>query len=111
MNNRGNLLVNILIMVMSVTLFIAVIPMLSGVFNIARGCSYLNCAGYIDSSATGAGCSGTNQTYMASYNTESLTCTVLDLGIPFLVLGVIFCAVMMIMYNKNPVETSPDYYG
>jgi len=99
-------------MVMSVTLFIAVIPMLSGVFDIARGCSYLNCGGYIDSTATGgASCIATNQTYSASLNTENLTCTVLDLGIPFLVLGVIFCAVMMIMANKNPMEQDQSYYG
>ena len=105
-------MVGILIFVMAIIIFIGTLPAIQSSMNVARGCSYLNCGGYVDSEATGASCSGSNQTYTSTLREDSLSCTVIDLGIPYLILGVLVAGVSLLLHNKlsTPPPEQP-YYG
>lgn len=115
MNNKGNFMIGILILLMAMVLFVGTLPVLSKLFNDARGCSSLNCAGYVDKSETvsGSTCTSSNQSYQAGLEESTLACTITDLGIPFIVLGVIIAAISLLLYNKlgmTPQE-QPQYGG
>ena len=113
MNNKGQMLVvGIMVMVMAMIIFIAILPAIKDVMDDARGCDYLNCAGYVDKDATTAGgsCPTTNQTYDSTYESSSLACTILDLGIPYLILGVLVALIAKLIHGKL-VEQAPPEYG
>lgn len=110
MNKKGNFLINMFMVVLAMIFFIALIPALVDSFNIPRGCSYLNCAGYVDADASGEGCSATNKSYLPSLETHSLSCTAVDLGIPLLILGVLFAGIMIVIYNKPQTPAPEPYY-
>ena len=94
MNNKGQqILMGIMILIMAVLIFVAVLPALKSVINTSRGCDYFNCAGYIDADASGTGCSASNQTYVASLEQDDLACVVIDLTIPYIILGVLAASV------------------
>jgi len=108
-NKRGQMfMIGIMMVIMAILIFIATLPATKELINNARGCSNLNCAGYIDSTATGSGCSGTNQSYMSTLEEDTLACTVLDLAIPFLILGVLSAAVFKIVRGEG-VEQPQQY--
>lgn len=114
MNNKGQLIIiGILVLVMAILIFVATLPAVSEIIQNARGCSYLNCAGYKDKSATGAGCGSTNQTYTTAVDSDTLSCTILDLAIPFLILGVLTGLIAKLIHGKLvEAEGSPDMgYG
>ena len=67
MNKKGQaFLIGILIAIMALLIFVSTPPAVKETINQARGCSYLNCNGYVDNSASGDGCTGSNQTYMST---------------------------------------------
>lgn len=108
-------MIGILVMVMALIIFIATIPAIKDITNDARGCSYLNCAGFIDSDAAAAttSCAATNQTYTSGLETDSLACTIIDLQIPYLILGVLVVAISLLMRGKlvRMLEPEPAYGG
>jgi len=110
MNKKGQMMmIGILILIMALLIFIATLPAVSDVMDTSRGCSYLNCAGFVDDSATaGTTCSATNQTYDSAQDKDTLACTVLDLVIPFLILAVLAGLVMKLISGRM-VEQQPDY--
>ena len=114
MNNKGQeMIVGVMIMVMAVIIFIATIPAMKSMFDNARGCSYLNCGGYKDAKATGAGCGSSNQTAIDSLEEDTLSCTILDLGIPYLILGVLVALIGKLIHGKLVEAPQPSYaeYG
>ena len=113
MNKKGQMMmIGILILIMALIIFVATLPAIQETMDNSRGCSSLNCAGYVDDSATaGTTCSATNQTYNSALDTSALSCTVLDLAIPFLILAVLAALVMKLIHGRM-VEPQPDYgYG
>lgn len=110
-NKRGQaFMIGIMVAIMALLIFVSTLPAVKETINTVRGCSYMNCAGYVDPNAVGNGCSGSNQTYMATYEEDSLGCTILDLAIPFLVLGVLVAIIYKIMRGES-VEQMPQGYG
>ncbi len=110
-NNKGGqmFMVGIMILIMSLLIFIATLPAVSNVLQDTQGCSNLNCAGYVDQSASGAGCSVTNQSYLPSGNNNALSCTIIDLIIPFIVLGVLIALITMLMSGRLMDRPEPQY--
>ena len=114
MNNKGQqVMIGIMIMVMAVILFIATLPAIRSVIGTARGCDNLNCGGYIDADASSgaAVCSATNRSYQSSLEEDTLSCTILDLGIPYLILGVLVGLVAKLLHGKMVEPEPPQYMG
>jgi hypothetical protein len=105
------LMITLLMLIMAIMIFIATLPATKEVINKARGCDYLNCKGYIDPEASGGNsCTSNNQTYSSSLETDSLSCTSLDLFIPFLVLCVLGAIGYKIMRGDS-IEQPMNPYG
>jgi len=113
MNGKGQMMiVGILILVITVIIFVAMLPAMQSVTDIARGCSYFNCAGYVDpNSAVGDSCISTNQTYTSSLEEKSLSCTAIDIMIPILILIVIAGLAAALIKGKLATESQPTYPG
>lgn len=105
------LLVGIMIMVMAVILFIAILPAIKSIMDDARSCEYLNCAGYVDIDATGASCGSSNKSYSEAADEDGLSCTILDLGIPYLILGVLVGLVGKLIAGRLVEPQPPQQYG
>jgi len=105
------LMIGILFIVMALLIFVATLPATKNLIDKARGCNSLNCAGYIDKDATAmsGGCPSTNQSYDSSYEEDDLSCTIIDLMLPFLILGVLGGLVYKI--TRGEVTEAPAAYG
>ena len=111
-DNKGQaMIMGILLLVMGVIVFIAVLPAISSVIDTARQCNNLNCEGYIDSSDARSGdtCSSTNRSYMTDETQNEFACTILDLGIPYLILAVLIGLVTKLVSGKMVEPVQPDY--
>jgi len=110
-NKKGQaFLIGIMIAIMALLIFVSTLPAVKETINTARGCSYLNCNGYVDTDASGDGCSGSNQTYYSSYEQDTLGCTILDLAIPFLILGILIAIITKVMRGES-LDQQPQQYG
>jgi len=108
-NKKGQMfMIGIMMVIMALLIFIATLPATKSLINSARGCSNLNCAGYVDADASGGNaCIATNQTYTSTLEEDTLGCTILDLAIPFLILGVLSAAVLKIV--RGEAIEQPQY--
>lgn len=102
-------MIGILFLVMALLIFLATIPAIKELMNTGRGCRYLNCQGYIDADSTGATCSGTNNTYVSTLETDSLGCIMVDLIIPILVLGVLAALIFKVTHGKAEESYGGSY--
>jgi len=111
-NKQGQaFMIGIMVAIMSLLIFVSTLPAVKETINVGRGCSYLNCNGYVDNGATGDGCSATNQTYMSTLEEDTLACTVLDLAIPFLILGILIALVYKVMRRESVDQPQQQGYG
>lgn len=112
-NKKGQtMIVGLMLLVMATIMFIAMVPAMASIFSKAEGCDSLNCGGYVDADATsGSTCSSTNRSYQVALagNTNDLACTVIGLGIPYIVLAVIVALVTKLIHGKLVDEPTPDY--
>lgn len=103
-----------MVLVMAILIFVATLPAMISVIGDSRGCDNLNCARYVDPHASGSGaCTATNQTYVSTLEENTLACTIMDLFLPFLILGVLVGLIAKLIHGKlvEP-EGSPDMgYG
>jgi len=110
MNNRGQMLmVGMMIMIMAILIFVSTLPATQSVINTARQCDGLNCPGYVDPDATGASCTAANSSYDSSLDTNALSCTILDLMIPFIILGVLIGIITKLLHGQ--LVDSPQQQG
>lgn len=109
MNKRGNVLINVLMAVMAVIILIGVVPGIQEVVGISRNADGLNCKGYVDptieTTVTG------NLSYNANFDTNTFGCTILDLAIPFLVIGIIIASIILVMYGQRREQQPMEMYG
>lgn len=111
-NKRGQMMmIGIMVLIMVVLIFIATLPAISNVMDDARDCNNLNCAGWVDQDASGAGCSSTNTSYLPDGKNNALTCTIMDLFLPFLILGVLIGLITALLHGKLAQDTQPQYGG
>ncbi len=109
--NGQMFMIGIMILIMSLLIFIATLPAVSTVLSDTQNCQNLNCAGFVDNDASGAGCSATNTSYIPSGNQNALSCTIIDLIIPFIVLGVLIALITMLMSGRLAETPQPQYGG
>ena len=102
-------MVGILILVMSVLVFTSTLPAVQTTIAGVRGCDSLNCVGFVDSTATGTGCSATNTSYLPGGDqSNSLSCTIMDLFLPFLILGILIGLITALLHGRLG-QTEPQY--
>lgn len=103
MNNKGNLMampMNLLMLFISVTFLIALIPAFVEMQDMAQERDSLNCHGYVAYDDLGA------VDYVRSANSSiatksSIGCMAIKLYIPYIVLGVLIAGVAMIFYGRT----------
>lgn len=92
MNKRGNFMVGILVAIMSLFLFLALVPAIVQMFGMSKGSDSANCPGYVDPAGY--------YSYNASRSTNTLTCTVLDFSPGLIVVGVVFSIIIGIITGR-----------
>ena len=103
------MMIGMMVLIMAVLIFISCLPAVQTVMDETRGCSHLNCDGYIDPDASGAGCSSTNQSYNPTLSDNSVSCTILDLFVPFLIMGVLIGIITKLLHNQLVDRPEPQY--
>lgn len=105
MNNRGQvIIINLLFLVMTIVVFVALLPVINTQINNARDQSVLNCA-----SNTNV-CSVTPAVpcYNSSKPKEDIGCALLGLYVPYIVIVVLIATVAKLMANRVEGFMSPQ---
>ena len=112
-NKRGQMLmIGIMILIMALLIFIATLPAVSQIMDESRQCNNLNCEGYSDPDATGASggnCTTSNRSYNPNLSQNALSCTILDLIIPFIILGVLIGLITKLLHGGLVDRPEPQY--
>jgi len=88
-NNRGQMImINLLFLLMTIAVLVAIIPALSDMLSISQQSDGLNCNGYVY-----GGDSGHVLSYNSSLQTNSLACLAINMYLPYIVLAVLIMAV------------------
>lgn len=104
-DKRGfSLITGLLMFFLALTFLTALVPALVDVISDAKARDSLNCkdAGDYNSTINPNGSGG---------EVDSISCRAIDLAIPFIVLGVIFGGIMLILYGQRRQEAPPAGYG
>ena len=92
-NNRGQMImINLLFLLMTIAVLVAIIPALSDILGIAQQSDGLNCAGYISGGNVNATLS-----YNASLQTNTLACLAINMYLPYIVLAVLIMTVSRLL--------------
>jgi len=100
MNNNGSLMslpINLLMLFITVTFLVALIPGFVDMQSMAQQSDNLNCNGY---SYNGMG-SASSLSYNSSLATNSIACLAIKLYLPYIVLGVLIAGVALIFYGRG----------
>ena len=89
-------MIGMLILVISILLLVTMIPLLSNILNVARQSDHLNCKGFVYN-----GNSSDPLSYSSTTSTDSISCTAIDLTIPFIVLCVIIGGVAALLAGNG----------
>lgn len=104
--NKGgfSLITGLLMFFLALVFLTAIVPALVDTVTDAKAADSLNCkdAGDYNSTINPNGSGG---------EVDSVACRALDLAIPFIVLGVIFGGIMLILYGQRRQEAPPAGYG
>jgi len=109
-NKKGSLMdlpVNLLMLFITITFLIALIPGFVEMQNMAQQSDQLNCAGYKYN-----GDAGHRLSYNATIGTNSsIGCMAIKLYIPYIVLGVLIAGVALIFYGRQSGGGGGNPYG
>jgi hypothetical protein len=108
-SKKGNLMtlpMNLLMLFITVTFLVALIPGLVEIINTAQQSDSLNCAGYKYNG---------DATHALSYNStigtqSSIGCLAIKLYIPYIVLGVLISGVALIFYGRTMGDQQQQAY-
>jgi hypothetical protein len=95
MNNRGNIMLNLMFFLMGLAVLVIFISPISAFIGIAETSNNLNCPGYVYNGNPNATLS-----YNASLNSSSLTCLAMKLYLPYIVLACLIGGVSALLYNR-----------
>ena len=108
MNKKGSLMdmpVNLLMLFITITFLIALIPGFVQMQDMAQQSDQMNCVGYLHQ-----GNSGATLSYNATIGTKSsIGCMAIKLYLPYIVLGVLIAGVAMIFYGRTMGQSQPQY--
>lgn len=111
-NKRGQvLIINLIFLVMTLVVFVAMIPVLKTTINDARHQDALNCESNLNDCSTNP----EKPCYNSSKIEDATACAMVDLYIPYIVIIILIAAVAKLMANKvesfvTPQQQQP-YYG
>ena len=106
MNKKGQeFMLGLMILVMAIIVFIATIPALKSIMDTTRQSNYLNCDGYVYITAENP------LSYNDSLEEETLACVIMDLNLPYLILGVLVVSITLLMRGKLISREEPSYGG
>lgn len=110
MDRKGSLMslpMNLLILFIAVTFFVALIPGFSEILGMAQNSQSLNCVGYVYN-----GDPGNVLSYNATIGTQSsIACLAIKLYLPYIALGVLIAGVAMIFYGRSSAGGQEQMYG
>ena len=111
-NKRGQMMIfGLMVLVMIVIVFSAFIPVFQDSINNARGSDGLNCVSTLSicSASQGEPC------YNSSIRTETTSCLIMDIYLPYIIIAVLLLGVSALMAGKlglfSPQPTQPEYPG
>lgn len=112
-NNRGQMMmIGIMILIMAILIFISTLPAVQTVIDETRQCNNLNCEGYTDPDASGgSNCTVNNRSYNPSLTQNTLSCTILDLFLPFIILGIMIGLITKLLHGQLVDRPEPQYGG
>ena len=96
MNNRGQvIIINIIFLVLTIVIFVAMIPVLKESIGDATNYDSLNCASNNDCATD-----PTEPCYNSSFPSDTLSCSMIALYIPYIVIVILLVAVAKLMANR-----------
>ena len=108
MNKAGQMImVHLLVLMMTVAITIALVPMLNSVLGIGKQSDNLNCDGYIYNGDT-----SNKLSYNSSLETDTISCIAIGLYIPYLLLAVLIGGVTRLLAGRmiGGGEQQQQYY-
>ena len=105
MNKSGQMvMVNLLILVMTILILVAVVPVLNDILGVGKQSNYLNCPGYdYDRSGT-IGDHQYDYNSSLSDSTDRISCIAIGLYVPYIVLAILIAGVTRLMSRRGPYE-------
>jgi hypothetical protein len=95
-NNRGQMImINLLFLLMTIAVLVALIPALNSILNIAQQSDGLNCSGYKYN-----GNSSDPLSYNITLPSNTLACLAIDLYLPYIVLAVLIGGVSRLIAGR-----------
>jgi hypothetical protein len=96
------MIINLIFLVMTIVVFVALIPVLRDMMNNARDQTGLNCKSDINKCTTVGSTINDDEVpcYNKSQSSETVACTLIDLYIPYIVIVVLLAGVAKIMANR-----------
>lgn len=100
-NNKGQvMIINLLFLLMTIAVLVALIPELTMLLNMAQQSDYLNCAGY-----RYQGDPNSRYSYNDSLESNTLACISIDLYLPYIVMAVLIAGVSRVILGRITTES------
>jgi len=100
-NNKGQvMIINLLFLLMTIAVMIALIPELVTLLNMAQQSDYLNCNGYYYK-----GNPNSSLSYNDSLESNTLACISIDLYLPYIVMAVLIAGVSRVIIGRITTES------
>jgi len=101
MNSRGQvMIINLLFLVMTIAVMIALIPELTTLLNMSQQSDYLNCKGYSYN-----GNPNSVYSYNGSLASNNLACISINLYLPYIVMAVLIAGVSRVILGRITTES------
>jgi len=96
------MIINLIFLVMTIVVFVALIPVLRDMMNSARDQTGLNCKSNLNKCTTVGSVTNNDEApcYNRSQSSETVACSLIDLYIPYIVIVVLLAGVAKIMANR-----------
>jgi hypothetical protein len=100
-NRKGQvMIINLLFLLMTIAVMVALIPELMMLLNMAQQSDYLNCNGYSYN-----GNPNSPLSYNASLKSNTLACISIDLYLPYIVMAVLIAGVSRVILGRITTES------
>lgn len=102
--NKMRIIIGLMVVCMAIIMLVSLTPTIQDLVSDWQARDSFNCNGYIDTNcdeSTETCTTSQNQTYDANYQSNKLGCTITDLWVPFLVLGILVSFIVIIMYPEK----------